>query len=260
MRESPPQPMRSVHHHNEIELNFLFAGGVTYLHQGLTRRLESGRLAVFWGAVPHCLLAVDRGTDMAWITLPLATARNHGLDPRFVGRLIAGEWLLGPDGHAARFPLASWVGELRENPGPGLVHELLGCLWWLAAHAAPGTPRARTPDDGLRPVAAMARFMAEQYQDPVGVAAIAASAGLHPNYAMALFKKRCGVTIRDYLVRLRLMHAQRMLQDANTKIATVAFESGFSSLSAFYEVFTENLHMTPTEFRKRFDPAQAPPP
>ncbi len=247
MRQAPPKPMRTGHHHNEIELNFIFSGGVTYLHQGITRRLEPGRMVVFWGAVPHTLVAVERGTDMAWITLPLATVRSCGMDARLVGRLIKGEWLIAPPGHGHRFPVGSWVNEMGETPG--LVHELLGCLWWMAAHSSPDKGSARQSEDGLRPVAVMASFMAERYQEPLFVGVIAASAGLHPNYAMALFKKRCGVTIRDYLVQLRLMHAQRLLQDGNAKIAAVAFESGFTSLSAFYEIFGEKIQMTPTEFR-----------
>jgi len=38
--------------------------------------------------------------------------------------------------------------------------------------------------------------MAERYLKPV---TMTAAARLHPNYAMALFRRRCGITMRDYL-------------------------------------------------------------
>ena len=53
----PPRPMGLIHHHHEVEMNYVFRGGVTYLHRGSMRRLESRRLAIFWGSTPHSLAA-----------------------------------------------------------------------------------------------------------------------------------------------------------------------------------------------------------
>lgn len=259
MRLTPPAPMRRIHHHHEIELNFVFAGEVTYLHRGATRRLEAGRLAVFWGAVPHSLVDVTPGTDMAWITLPLAAVRGWGLAARFMRRLLEGQWILAPSGSGTRFPVAAWVDEIATGrkpaaADPGLRHELQGCLWWMSARAPAKTrDAARESGAGLGPVETMARVMAERYQEPVDVAAIAAMAGLHPNYAMNLFKKRCGLTIRGYLAQLRVTHAQRRLLESDAKIADVALESGFATSSAFYETFTRQVGMTPRAFRTKFE-------
>ncbi len=257
-RLTPPKPMGRIHHHHEVELNYVFAGEVTYLHRGSTRRLGPGRLAVFWGAVPHSLVAVAPGSDMAWITLPLAAVRGWGLDPRFLRRLLEGEWCVAPAGSENRFPVASWVAELataRDASGPGLRHELQGCLWWLASRAVPTPERRRAADEteaGLRPVEAMARVMAERYQEPLDVATIAAAAGLHPNYAMTLFKRRCGLTLRDYLAHLRVTHAQRRLLEGSAKVADIALECGFATLSAFYDTFTRRVGMPPRAFREKF--------
>ena len=257
LRLTPPRPMGRVHHHHEIELNFVFSGEVTYLHRGATRRLGAGRVALFWGAVPHSLVAVAPGSDMAWITLPLAVVRSWGLEPDFMRDLLAGEWILAPKGSEARFPVAAWVDELAraKRAAPrGLPHELRGCLWWMATHASPhrGGAFAREKDEGLRPVEHMAKVMAERYQEPLDVATIAKTAGLHPNYAMALFKKRCGLTIRDYLAQLRVTHAQRRLLENDAKVAEVALESGFSTLSAFYDTFSRRVGLTPRAFRAKF--------
>lgn len=256
-RLTPPRPIGRIHHHHEVELNFVFSGEVNYLRHGAMRRLGPGRLVVFWGAVPHSLVEVAPGSDLAWVTLPLAAVRGWGLDPKFMRRLLGGEWIEAPGGSGERFPVAAWVDELavaRRAPSPGLSHELQGCLWWMATHAtAAGSRNKKVNVEGMRGVETMARVMEERYQEPLDVAAIAAEAGLHPNYAMNLFRKRCGLTIRAYLAQLRVTHAQRRLLEGDAKVADVALESGFATLSAFYEVFTRRVGMTPRVFRVKFE-------
>lgn len=75
---------------------------------------------------------------------------------------------------------------------------------------------------------------------------------MNPNYAMSLFKKRCGLTIRGYLAHLRVTHAQRLLLEGNAKVADVALESGFATLSAFYDAFASRVKMSPRQFQSRY--------
>ncbi len=257
-RSAGIQPMAGAHYHQEVELNYAFAGAVTYLHRGALRRLPAGRLAVFWGAVPHSLVAVEPGTELAWITVPLAWVRGWNLDARFLRRLVEGGWTFAPEGFAGRFPVGSWVDELaagKTEDVPGLLHELQGCLHWLARRTAhergAGAGGRAAADEGWRPVEVMARMMAERYLEPLTVAQVAAAARLHPNYAMTLFRRRCGITLRDYLAQLRVTHAQRLLLDGDAKVTDVALESGFNTLSAFYEAFTRRVGLTPRAYRAR---------
>jgi len=57
----------------------------------------------------------------------------------------------------------------------------------------------------------------------------------------------------DYVNALRMEEARRMLlepQYLEHKIASIAYESGFNSLSTFNEVFKKKVGKTPTEYRK----------
>ena len=100
----------------------------------------------------------------------------------------------------------------------------------------------------------MAQFMATHFVDDIGVAEIAGSSGLHPKYAMALFRRCCGVTLHDYLERHRLTHAQRLLITTQSKIIVISQACGFNSLSAFYERFEKSAKCSPRRFRQRFGP------
>jgi AraC-like DNA-binding protein len=255
---SPPVPMERIHHHHEVELNFVFSGSVSYLHRGRVFRLPAGRLAVFWGSTPHSLVAVEPGSEMAWVTVPLTWLWGWNLPARFLRGLLRGDWWLAPEGMHERFPVRDWAKELsrsRDRAPRGLLLELEACLLWLSERAIPeksgGGRTATDPTDGLRHVECMARCIAERFQENLTIAEVAKSAGLHPNYAMALFHRRCGVTIRDYMLQHRLTRAQQLLLTTNEKILDVALASGFGSQSAFYEAFTRAVKSTPAEFRLR---------
>jgi len=253
-----PKPMGLIHHHHEVGLNYVFRGAITYLHRGSMRRLESKHLALFWGSTPHSLVAVDPGTEMAWITVPLAWVWAWGLPERFMRELMEGNWWYAPETFGTRFQIRAWVDELY-NPTRQqqrrLLLELEAGFLWLADQALfPDTASRWSEGEstvGLQRVERMARCMAERFQEDLSVADIAKAANVHPNYAMPLFRKHCGVTIRDYLLQYRITHAQRLLLTTDDKIIDVALASGFSSQSTFYAAFVRLMKDTPQGFRRR---------
>ena len=96
----------------------------------------------------------------------------------------------------------------------------------------------------------MIRFLAENYTNPISVADVAAAASISTGYAMGAFKKSLGQSINGYLNQLRLHHAKVALIDRGEKVITVALDSGFGSLSRFYEVFIADTGKTPQQFRR----------
>ena len=95
----------------------------------------------------------------------------------------------------------------------------------------------------------MACLIAQRYTEQLTVAEIGERVGLHPNYAMGLFKKAFGTTLIDYLTHHRVSHAQRLLATTNEKIVEVAFNSGFNSISRFNEAFRRACGCTPRAYR-----------
>ena len=60
---------------------------------------------------------------------------------------------------------------------------------------------------------------------------------------MTLFRRVVGVPIKEHITRIRLSHAQMLLSNSDDKILSIAMDSGFGSLSSFYEAFQS--HSTP---------------
>jgi AraC family transcriptional regulator, melibiose operon regulatory protein len=107
---------------------------------------------------------------------------------------------------------------------------------------------------GLNRVEQMACFIAQNYTERLEAEQISSAVGLHPNYAMTLFKRAMGITLIDCVTQHRVSHSQRLLVTTDAKIIDVALNSGFSSLSRFYEAFHKWCGCSPKDYRKSHGP------
>jgi AraC-like DNA-binding protein len=262
--------MRRPDHHNEVELNLLESGWVTYLLGGRKVRLEAGRLSVFWAAIPHQILEYGTKTEYFVATIPFAWFLQFRLSENFVQALLRGEVHSEPTLERRRADhdlFAQWVADLqgtRKEKSAVVMLEVEARLLRLAA-ALPVVPanagKARhrhvaLQDGGLNKVEQMACLIAQRYTEPLTVEQIGKKVGLHPNYAMSLFKKTFGTTLIDYLTHHRISHAQRLLATTEKKIVEVAFSSGFNSISRFNEAFRRACGCAPREYRLRHELAE----
>lgn len=72
------------------------------------------------------------------------------------------------------------------------------------------------------------------------------------SYISKYFKENSGLDFKRYVNTLRANYAYEKLQSGTRQnIASIAFESGFSSLRTFNREFKSNFGCTPTEFRKQ---------
>ncbi len=64
-------PMPSPHMHSQIELNFVLEGEMTYWFDGLTLSVGAGRLALFWGMIPHQVTECQDPTRFVCLYVPM---------------------------------------------------------------------------------------------------------------------------------------------------------------------------------------------
>lgn len=94
----------------------------------------------------------------------------------------------------------------------------------------------------------MEAFAAAHFREPIRVSDIAQAVGLHPAYASILYSRTRGNTLIRHLTQLRINYArQRLARPDAPAVVRVAFESGFCSLSSFYEAFRKLTNQTPTQ-------------
>jgi AraC-like DNA-binding protein len=94
------------------------------------------------------------------------------------------------------------------------------------------------------------------YKNPeITLAKAADLLNVAPNLLSETINRRTQQTFPDYINCLRIQDAKEWLKDPaynSQKIATIAYDTGFSTISVFNVAFKKHTGMTPSAFRKRF--------
>lgn len=266
-----PSPMRRPDRHNEVELNFLESGWLTYLLGGRKVRVDANRMTAFWAAIPHQIIEYGDETEYFVATLPLPWFLQCRLPEHLVQPLLQGQMVSEPEAPNPEIDLQQfgrWERDLaRDNAElkKAVLLEMEARLLRFAvvvphAKAAPVPPARKRPvglsEGGLNKVEQMACLIAQRYTDRLTVEEIGKSVKLHPNYAMSLFQKTFGTTLIEYLTQHRVSHAQRLLATSDMKIVDVAFSSGFTSISRFNDAFRRACGCSPRQYRQHHQLAE----
>lgn len=260
-----PQLMPAEHWHGHIEFNWLTEGTMDYLFDHRPVRVPADRLIMFWAGIPHQTVALDTGPNadsrQCNIYLPLDAFLYMPNLGTLTETMMGGGVIMLPEDCADAALLHRWYADYRSGNAERtdiLKSEISNMLrrtamvgWdvllppWIE-RVKPGT-RAASP---LRYVVAMVRHIMENLSEPLMAKDVAGVVGLHPNYALNLFTHVMGIAMQKFVIRMRLIRARSLLFEGNISIANVAFESGFTSQSQFYEHFRAAYGITPREMQK----------
>lgn len=94
-----------------------------------------------------------------------------------------------------------------------------------------------------------AHFIVENYQNNISLEDISRYVHLSPEYFSKKFKQDTGVGFREYLVKIRLQHAARLLLTTTMSVTDIAFSCGFNSSNYFSNTFTKVMGMPPAKYR-----------
>ena len=78
---------------------------------------------------------------------------------------------------------------------------------------------------------------------------IAKSMNVNASYLSALFKKECGETLTDYVIRKRMESAAYYLKHTDKQIQVIAAEVGVLDVNYFIKLFKRQYEMTPSQYR-----------
>jgi AraC-like DNA-binding protein len=260
-----PVLMERADRHNEIELNLLERGSLTYLLGGNTVTIPAGRLAVFWAGIPHQIISSKDKTEYYVATIPLAWFLQCRFPAHFVDAILHALVVLDPDPQTRGADLEMFERWVHDFEGPNRLRQHVAFLEIEArlfrfALAVPASNAVAAGSKtapkfiqvgGLNRAEKIALYIAQHYTEPLTSEQISRAVGLHPNYAMTLFKKAMGMTIVDCLTQHRVSHAQRLLATTDDLIIEVAYSAGFGSLSRFHDAFKRWCGCPPKQYRKQ---------
>ncbi len=93
-------------------------------------------------------------------------------------------------------------------------------------------------------------YIHEHYAEELGRNEIAASFYLTPEYLAKLYKKRTGMSLKDYINEYRIEKAKEYLRQDEKNVSDIADLVGFPNFSYFSTIFKKITGTTPMEYKK----------
>lgn len=228
-----------VHEHSLAYFCFLVAGSYAETHDGVTIEYEPFSIAFHPSRFAHSdeILAANS----TFFAIELETAWEDR-----IGR---------------RFDTSAWRFELQHGETVWLAVELLKAFlhdrlddgFGADAIVAEMVGVALRVVDRDRPqrawVAKVKQLLQERFTERVRLEDVAEFAGLHPASLARGFRVDEGITIGDYLSRLRVQHACRLMSNRTMSLADVAASCGFADQSHLTRTFKSITGMPPGLFR-----------
>lgn len=252
-----PRPDR----HNEIEINLLTGGSMTYLINDRRIMVASKRLTVFWALIPHQIIHFKSNAPYYVCTIPFAQFMNWQLPSSLVDHVLNGNVVNATttkDYQYDQYLMENWLQDMLAGDLKHLAvstMEIQARLHRFALNSIPAERdeyrEAEHEFSMIDLVEKMIIFIAGNYTKPIKNKDIGKAVGLHPDYANTIFKKSFDMTLNQYLLHQRILHVQRQLSVSNDSITEIAYEAGFNSLSRFNAAFRKKCHCSPRQYRRK---------
>lgn len=253
------EEIQSFHVHEFAEVLLLVKGHLLHEINGSHHILPPGTLVFVRPYDLHRLLPVNSERAVfASLVLSSAVIRElmsylctPALQHRFDTSPEAPCLQLPPDeARSLMLQLEGVSNEQAVSPGTSAMKARVLAAQLFAGHLlSPPSPHERPP---CAPPPWLARLREEaegwaSLQD--APSRLHALSPCHPSHLCKSFQRCYGETPTDFINRLRLRQAVRLLGEPGAKVAAVAAELGFDSLSHFHRLFKRHYGLTPAAFR-----------
>ena len=78
---------------------------------------------------------------------------------------------------------------------------------------------------------------------------VAAHVNLSTSYFTIYFKAKTGINFRDYVLKVKIEEAKRLLKTSGDNISQVAYAVGYDDYRSFYRAFKNYTGLTPSEYQ-----------
>ncbi|MFA5044345.1 MAG: AraC family transcriptional regulator [Paludibacter sp.] len=95
-------------------------------------------------------------------------------------------------------------------------------------------------------------YLMKNYRENIDLKEIASLVNMAEGSLCRFFKSIVGITIFEYLNKIKVDLACKLLMDKNLSVLDVAIDSGFNNISHFNKQFKTITGVTPKEYRLRF--------
>ncbi|ABO51762.1 two component transcriptional regulator, AraC family [Desulforamulus reducens MI-1] len=95
------------------------------------------------------------------------------------------------------------------------------------------------------------KYIHDNFKQKLPLQLVSSYVFLNPQYFSRIFKKEVGVSYIDYVNKLKIEHACKLLETTNYPAYRISSECGFTDPSYFNRVFVQQMNMTPKAYRRK---------
>ncbi|MBU9728629.1 response regulator transcription factor [Diplocloster modestus] len=108
-------------------------------------------------------------------------------------------------------------------------------------------------EDDRRTIREIKKYLRNHFSQDITLKELSDKFYMNPSYISQLFKKETGVTITEYLIRIKMEMAGIMLKDPAVRISDVSAQVGYKNPKQFASMFKKVMGLTPSQYRDHFE-------
>ena len=272
---SPENALSRLHVHDFVEVSIVLSGRGIHRTADGSAECSAGDTYIIGVGVPHAYFATEDGERPTVCNLvfdpadlfegeaadPDSPRYCYGLfreDPLTVYVMLTARTLEDVERSVTR--MEKELDRRRPEWEMAVKSYLINLLIMMGRYASQRElpESAPRPKERLLALAVMRRVMEEYGDQTLTLESIASSLYISKSYLCRIFRRVTGEAFADYLRRVRLEQACRLLRETELTAEQIVYACGLRDIPTFYRVFKARMGMTPNAYRQGDRPAEAP--
>ena len=250
----------SQHWHPFLELGYCVSGEGWFHIMDRTYPVKQGDIFIINYAQPH-IANCDPGKSCTYLFIYFRASILETREPELLLAFNSKPFVLD-NRIEADLPVAGRMGELIKLMGKeleareiGYRSQVRGALLQACTLLARHYRSKLSEQEWSVTLASFNRifpalqFVKEHLTESIRLQDVADHISLSPSRTYHLFKEIIGDGFKEYLIKMRVKEAQRLLVSSDLPITEIYLKSGFSNHASFYRSFHQIVKMTPSEYR-----------
>lgn len=256
--------MGDLHRHDQAEIMYVLKGNCRVEFEGETAALGRGEFVLIDAGVRHRLV-MDPEASCRMLNIEFKFEARHdrilpfsamASDPDLGAMLTAPFAYTRLRDREEVFPILRQL--IMEHDADTTGNELLcQTLFFQLLVMTARLWREMTlsdPAPALRYVREAVAYIRHHYDQDLRVRDIAGRVKVNENYLQKVFKANEGVTIVEYLTRVRMDRAQMLLRNTAIPVQEICDYVGVNSRQYFSKLFRDRFGVSPARYRKSVQP------
>lgn len=263
-RKLPLKSVDNIHSHNNFELNFITSGTGRRIVGDNISGFEKGDLVLMGPDLPHCWeLSPQEEENTSFCIVTHFSEDIMKSDFFRMPELEKVMELLKESERGLRFKIddhteiQQTLERMTKLEGLEYYIEMLkvfNLLLQVTERDKLSNPIDSTVvfSKNLEKINKIYEYVFQNIQEGIKLDEAASLLNMAPSSFCRFFKKKTDITFMEYVKRVRVGMAAKLLAESDRQITQICFESGYNNLANFNHYFKNIMGKTPSEYRKSF--------